>query len=127
MSSAKWRPFCLGLNVLTQKAIRCIVRAFIGHKLIHMIPLKLRWVNREANETLDDSYTSFSCTLFLPDRLIIELMRTNMFVFIYINICGGHDMNILHSANCNTAISRFTLTGIPFTNTDFNFNHDMDK
>ena len=65
--------------------------------------------------------------VILPDRLIIELMRTNMFVFIYINICGGHNMNILHSANCNTAISRFTLTGIPFTNTDFNFNHGMDK
>ena len=101
----------------TQKAISCIVRLCIRHKMIHMIPLKLQWVNREANETSDDTYTSIPAR-FLPDRQIIELWRTNMFVFIYINECSGNNMDTLHNANYNTAISRLSLTGIPFTNTD---------
>ena len=45
VSSAKWRPFCLGLNVLTKKTHRLLgARLLYIHWSYHSLPLKQRRV-----------------------------------------------------------------------------------
>ena len=85
MMSVKWRPFCLGLNVLISDKVfhwKDALAALAISITLHMTPLPLHWLIQVPNAIMRSHYNRISFQfahniypLFRPPSMLIGLFR----------------------------------------------------